>query len=334
MSESAFASAVTATPHIEYRRLDASEPLPQAMLGAVIFGASPRPQNDPRCVRVGLTPLRGSGIMELWHADGSVQAGFDGLIRYCADRHHLAGAIELDERRFGGLQGASEAAYAALRGFLAASAYRHPLRIWNYFDGINRGEGDAERYKRFCLGRTAGFGSQGNGDFPAATAIGRRDGNYMLQVYWLAGRRPGLPLENPRQVSAYCYPRQYGPAAPSFSRAMLVSERLVMISGTASIVGHASHHPGDVRAQLNEVLINLTSVLRLACALAPRLPSQLGASSLLKFYLRDAASLDLVETLLRERLPRQTPYMILEADICRSELLIEADCLHAGPSPV
>ncbi len=100
--------------------------------------------------------------------------------------------------------------------------------------------------------------------FPAATCIGRRDGDPMVQVYWLAGRAPGLPLENPRQVSAYRYPREYGPTPPSFSRAMLASDRLVMISGTASIVGHASRHRGNVRAQLDETFTNLANVLQRA----------------------------------------------------------------------
>jgi hypothetical protein len=56
---------------------------------------------------------------------------------------------------------------------------------------------------------------------PAATCIGRFDGVRRLQVYWLAAREAGLPLENPRQVSAFRYPRQYGPQSPSFSRALL-----------------------------------------------------------------------------------------------------------------
>jgi chorismate lyase/3-hydroxybenzoate synthase len=330
MSKSALSLAGASTPHIEYCQ-PAGRSLPADLLCALVFGTPAQAHADPRCVRVGLQPLRGEGIVELWHSNGPTQMGFDGPIRYCADAHHLAGAIELDERRFGGLAGAAEAAYAALRKFLADSSYPYALRLWNYFDGINRGEGDTERYKQFCVGRIAGFGAQPAEHYPAATAIGRRDGDPTLQVYWLAGRSPGVPLENPRQVSAYRYPRQYGPIAPSFSRAMLVSERLVMISGTASIVGHASHHPGDLTAQLDEVLVNLTSVLQRACAIAPLLPPQLGARSLLKFYLRDAAAAEKLDRLLRTRLTPQVRYMILEADICRSDLLLEADCLHGVP---
>jgi chorismate lyase/3-hydroxybenzoate synthase len=42
----------------------------------------------------------------------------------------------------------------------------------------------------------------------------------VLQVYGLAARHPGTPVENPRQVSAWRYPRQYGPTAPTFARGM------------------------------------------------------------------------------------------------------------------
>jgi chorismate lyase/3-hydroxybenzoate synthase len=111
---------------------------------------------------------------------------------------------------------------------------------------------------------------------------------------------------------------------------MLVSERLVLISGTASIVGHASRHPGDVRAQLAETLTNLSNVLQRAAGLAPGITPRLGAESLLKIYLRDESLLPAVEALVREHLPAQTPLLILHADVCRAELLIEVDCLHGG----
>lgn len=314
------------TPRIEYQPVGAR--LPADVLAAVTFGDGNPRHDDPRCVRVRLAPLRGAGIMEVWHAAGPVTVGFDGPIRYAADADHLAGAIELDERRYGGLAGATEAAYAALSRFVASSRHSYLLRVWNYFADINRGEGDQERYKQFCTGRTAAWGSRPRADFPAATAIGRRDGDPTLQVYWLAGRAPGVPLENPRQVSAFHYPRQYGPASPSFSRAMLVSERLLMISGTASIVGHASQHRGDAEAQFDETLANLKDVLRRAAGMAPGLQPVFGAASLLKVYLRDEALLPRVEALMRERLPPEAPYIILHADVCRAELLLEVDCLH------
>ena len=155
-----------------------------------------------------------------------------------------------------------------------------------------------------------------------------RDGRRTLQVYWLAGREPGIALENPRQVATYRYPGQYGPKPPVFSGAMLVAPDLLMISGTASIVGHASQHTGNVRRQIDEIIRNLDSLTR-ARAHAPALPARFGTKTLFKAYLRDRADLELVERELRARLPAGTPYLVLSGDVCRSDLLLEFDCLHA-----
>lgn len=331
MSDLATTLHAAPTPRIEYRQFDARAPLPKDVLCAVAFGSAPIQHDDPRCVRVRLEPLHGAGIMEVWHASGPVTYGFDGALRYAADPDHLLGAIEVDEREHGGIAGATEFAYAALSRFVASSRHPHLLRIWNYLDRINLGSGDDERYKLFCVGRAEGLRSAGwNETYPAATCIGRRDGNPILQVYCLAGRTRGVPLENPRQTSAYRYPRQYGPVAPTFSRAMLASDRLIMISGTASIVGHASRHPGDVRAQLQETLNNISNLLQRAAGAARGITPRLGAESLLKIYLRDPSLAGDVEALLKERLPSQTQFLILHADICRAELLLEVDCLHGG----
>src|SRR5688572_7391398 len=131
--DNAQAQRLTAAPLIQYREIAVGEPLPPDVLCAVSFGSSAR-SGDPRRVRVGLQPLRCGSITELWHASGPVRMGFDGQVRYAEDGHYLAGAVELDERRFGGIAGAAMAAYAAIRAFQAGSAYPHLLRMWNYFD--------------------------------------------------------------------------------------------------------------------------------------------------------------------------------------------------------
>jgi len=317
-------------PRIEYIALAAGQPVGEDVLAAVVFGDAERRLNDPRCVCVGLESLSSPAVAEIWRGTGPVRIGFAGAVRYTMDEEFLAGAVELDEREYGGLAAAARAAYSAIDRFQSQSTHPHLLRMWNYFDGINRGEGDAERYKQFCLGRAEGIGSRSPAEYPAATAIGRRDGSPILQIYWLAGRRPGVPLENPRQVSAYRYPRHYGPEAPRFSRAMLVSSRLLMISGTASVIGHASHHPGDLGAQLGATLENLAS-LRHRAAASGGPGDEWSASTVLKIYLREREMAATVASWLAEELPSPVQYMILAADICRSELLIEIDCLHQQP---
>ena len=329
MSGSALSRPGAVAPRIEYQRLESGHPLPDDVLFAVEFGSRATPV-PARCARVSLEPIAGAGLTEVWYANGAVHAGFDGPIRYAADDHHLAGAIEVDEREHGGLAAAAAYAYAAIAKFQLTSRFRHLLRIWNYLDAINQGEGDQERYRMFCSGRAQGLEALGLERFPAATAIGRRDGSSLLQVYWLAGREPGVALDNPRQIAAYRYPRQYGPTPPSFSRAMLVASDLLLISGTASIVGHRSQHAGNVRRQMNEIFSNLDSLMTRARAHSPGLPARFSGNSLIKAYLRNGADLAFVEAQLRERLPPGTPLLVLTGDICRADLLIELDCLHTA----
>jgi chorismate lyase / 3-hydroxybenzoate synthase len=316
-------------PRIAYLPLEPAKRLPANVLFAVEFGTRDAPV-PPRCARVRLEPLAGAGLTEVWYANGPVHTGFHGQIRFAADDHHLAAAIEVDEREHGGLAAAANFAYSAIAQFQQTSRYGHLQRIWNYLDDINQGDGDDERYRVFCSGRAEGLKTLRLERFPAATAIGRRDGSHMLQVYWLAGREPGIALENPRQTAAYHYPRQYGPTPPAFSRAMLVAPDLLMISGTASIVGHVSKHAGSVQRQMGEIFSNLDSLLARARAHGPALPPRFGSNTLIKAYLRNRENLPFVEQQLRERLPAGTPFLVLLGDVCRADLLIELDALHAS----
>ena len=317
-----------------YATLDPREALGDDVLTAVVFGAATPCPADPRCLRIGLEPLAGAAPCEVWRGSGPARIGTNGPIRYVEDGAHLLGWVSLDERRFGGLLEATEAAYLGLLGLHADSPYRHVWRMWNFITAINEGRGDDERYRQFCLGRARAFAATRGGSpaigYPAASAVGKQDGSRSVEVCWLAGRAPGTAVENPRQVSAYHYPRRYGPAAPSFSRAMLVPEHLLLVSGTASIVGHASLHEGVAEAQLRETLLNLDALLRRAQAAAQCGTVRIGPASLVKAYVRDAADAALVERRLREQCGADVPLLVLAADICRSDLLLEIEVAHFG----
>jgi len=306
-------------------------PLADDVLAAALFGARSVAPSDARCLRIHLEPLIGAGLSEVWQGVGSTRIGTAGPIRYVEDGRHLAGWIDLEEAGFHGLEEAAEAAYLGLLQFHATTPYRHVWRIWSFVADINEGAGDEERYRQFCLGRARAFAAvhatlPGIG-YPAATAVGKPSGARSLQVCWLAGRDPGVEIENPRQLAAYRYPRRYGPAAPSFSRAMLVPGPLLLVSGTASIVGHESVHPGDTIAQLHETLDNLDALLQSAGEVAARPVPRLGPGSLLKVYLRHAEDAAPVVQQLHARLGEELPLIILAADICRQELLIEIEAV-------
>jgi len=82
-------------------------------------------------------------------------------------------------------------------------------------------------------------------------------------VYFLASPARARALENPRQISAYRYPRDYGPDSPTFSRAAIAAATVgqqLFISGTASILGHESVHIGDAGAQARESAANIAAL--------------------------------------------------------------------------
>ena len=291
------------------------------VLAVIGFGPAPAASDDPRFIRVGLEVI-GDPRVEVWRTDGTVRHGRNGPIRWSGDGNYGCFVIEIAESGADDIATAAEHAYRELTQFIHASETPYVLRFWNYFDAINLGGGDDERYRRFCVGRVRGMDGHWRDAFPAATAIGRRDGVRALQVYALAARAPGVPVENPRQVNAWRYPRQYGPAAPTFARGMATPAGQLLISGTAAVVGSASRHEDDIAAQLDETLANIASLIGTASTGAAPKP---GAGSLLKVYVRERADASLIESKLRGALGEVEGLLILSGDICRRELLVEID---------
>jgi len=321
---------LSARLHVDY--VDAAPDVPLASddtLAVFGFGTSAPRHDDPRYLRVALQP-EGAAPLEVWRGHGPVRRGRDGDVAWAEDDALQFGVIELDEND--DIEAASVSIYAQMMAFTRTRGYPHLLRVWNYLDGITHGDGDSERYRIFCIGRARGLGEFDPRTLPAATAIGHNtaDGGPRLQVYWLAARTPGTPLENPRQVSAYRYPRQYGPQPPSFARGMLPPSAAMplLISGTAAVVGHESRHAEDVAAQLDETLTNLDSLIAAAHARRPELPLRMGAGTRLKVYVRDRDELDGVTALLRQRLDPAVQFIVLHAAICRRELRVEIDGTH------
>ena len=311
---------------IGYARAAAAEILGEPnVLAAIGFNGSGGGIDDPRWLAIGLDAV-GTSAIEVWRATGPVRSGRDGRVRWSSDDDYGFFAIEIEEPANGDIAAAAEQAYRELVPVIHRSTTPHVLRLWNYFDAINEGEGDEERYRRFCVGRARGMADVWQDRYPAATAIGRRDGVRVLQVYALTARVAGLPVENPRQVNAWRYPREYGPTPPTFARGMTTPAGQLLISGTAAVVGSASRHREDVAAQLDETLTNVESLIRTAGANAAKGP---GRGSLLKVYVRDAHDAPLVVAKLAEAMCEADGILVLRGDICRRELLVEIDGVHA-----
>ena len=327
---------------------DLRRPLPAAgdafdetrVLGGALVGdpsASRSPWPWP--AQAVLAPVLGDtrvAVEERWTADGDCLAGKFAGIAFRRSRDILFGVIELDEHAFAaagqksGLQAATEEAYRRIFQLLAAQDLPHLWRVWNYLADINRDTNGLERYRQFNVGRHdafVAFERAATGNVPAACTIGLRQGH--LSVAFIAGRVAGRPVENPRQVSAYHYPAEYGPRSPTFSRAVLVTlpgQETLFISGTASIVGHLTVHPDDVAGQSREALANVEAVIGEARRLSPAAAFTLPELSF-RVYVRHAADYPVVRDVLAERLGEAAEVLFVQADICRHDLLVEIEAI-------
>lgn len=290
-----------------------------------------------------------------WGAASGLQSGRSGSVAWRSDGQWLHGVLELgdtddtDDTEAAALDGPSlraapqaslatltHRAYQDVFAALEQSGCTHLLRVWNYLPRINAEGGGLERYRQFNFGRQQAFIEAGRSTVegvPVACALGTRGGP--LHVSFLAARDAmALPIDNPRQVAPASYPDAYGPRSPTFSRAALLdvgAGRLALfVAGTASIVGHASMHAGDVLAQTHETLRNLEAIVAQARA---RCTARFALSRLdCVVYVRQAAHWPAVREVLASALGADSLTLrgavALQADVCRSDLLIEIEA-HA-----
>lgn len=295
------------------------------VLALVRFQESVATSSDPRVCTIALPELGGTSTVEVWRGARPARTGVLDGVGYADNGAVLFLQLNLPESSAADLSLLTSTAYRRLFAAARARGYPHLLRVWNYFPAITREAGGLERYRAFCVGRHLAFlaeRAECESHLPAACAIGTRQPG--LQIYALASREAGVQIENPRQVSAFHYPRQYGPTSPSFSRAILKTwgpsnAAHLYISGTASVVGHASQHL-ELMAQLEETLRNLQALLDQPNRVVP----VVFRPTLLKIYLRPGFD----PAPLRDRIVQTfgaVPLLFLRAEICRADLLVEIE---------
>ena len=167
----------------------------------------------------------------------------------------------------------------------------------------------------------AGFGEAFPARAPAATAVGHTGESLVVDL--LAGRAPGVAVENPRQRAPIDYSPRWGPLPPCFSRATAVSaplpgddDRCALVSGTASIVGEDTRHPGNLEPQIRETFANLAA-----------LAGTLGGARFreLRVYVARADDTGAVAAAFAAEFPHLQRLEVAVADLCRAELLLEAE---------
>ncbi len=305
------------------------------VLGIVAFGKPWLGPKDIASAWVDMPVIGADRAFEVWTSMAPVQTETRGRIHSARNAQILFGCVEIPQGDRTHYDDLIYEEYCAIFDYLDQRGYPNLIRIWHYLPDIHFEERALERYRRFSLGRHEAFVAKGRAistDAPAASAVGKRSGATV--ICFLAAPRPGIPIENPRQVSAYSYPAQYGPRGPTFSRALFTSwdgQPQLYISGTAAIFGHLSQHEGDAGAQAGETIVNLRSVMDEARAHG-RMDVRQDTDLQFKVYLRQPEYHAVAQAQLRKAFGPGPSIVYLQADICRPELLLEIEVVCAARS--
>lgn len=214
-----------------------------------------------------------------------------------------------------------------------------PLRIWNYLpDPSQELAPGLDRYMVFNEGRNSGYrrwpGTAGEtAALPTASAVGSQSGD--LVVHCLASPEPGRAIENPRQTSSWRYSQRYGPTPPRFSRATvatIANRPVILIGGTASILGEDTVHVGDVDRQTQETVRNLAAVIAAACGEDDQ-DDVLDRLQHLRVYVTEAHTAETVRAVLASRCPHVPDIEFATTPLCRPELLVEIEGVAALNRP-
>lgn len=237
------------------------------------------------------------------------------------------------------LQERTRLAYDAIFKTLKQRGMPVPCRFWNFIPRINEPDDHGlERYRAFCAGRSQAFFQDiqaEEGFLPAGTGVGCQ-GEHVWVAFLATNKAAVSHLENPRQVPAYHYPPKYGPKSPSFARGTYLHADqggLLMVSGTASIIGHQSLHLEDVSQQTQTTLDNIAHLISDANLAQFEISAKLNLEQMeaVRVYVRHIEHLPLIQEVVQQRLGSLDKVMFLHSDICRRELLVEIEGIIPSP---
>lgn len=208
-------------------------------------------------------------------------------------------------------QGVFEVMDSALRS--VGMGFSHVVRTWWYLDDILSWYGDFNRMRdRFFADRRVY-----DGLIPASTGVGMRspDGQYVIGGLLAVRGDQSQEVVSPLQ----CSPTEYG---SSFSRAVEIwsaDRRRLLVSGTASITPDGrTEHPTDVRAQVSLTMDVVSAILGSRGMDWEHVTRAV-------VYLKDMSDLPAYIGYCGEHPSPHIPAVIIEADVCRDDLLFEIE---------
>lgn len=255
-----------------------------------------------------------------------------GEAQYCCTVSSATGSIKYENCL------ANISKYLSVHGMSFADV----IRQWNYIpDIIGFNEKGVEEYALFNEARAKEYSSADMQFYPAATGIGVSGDEAIIIIYaQVDNHRKSYAVENPMQISAYYYSEDVLNRIennlicpkPLFSRGTIIVSDVevenVFISGTASIRGEATIASESLAEQTLKTIENINTLIS-----ADNLFSSTKASNInslypvfLRVYVRNAEEHSIARDLITQYYPN-TNMILLQADICRDNLLVEIEGL-------
>lgn len=270
-----------------------------------------------------------NSLMPRWL--GGIEADWPELKGIVFDRHEVV-IDRAADMSAASLRRAVCDAYAGLMHDVARSAAPHPIRFWNYLPSIHDDmDGGLTRYMVFNAGRLDGLNQATGGDdvslgaVATASAVGTDTDS--LVIHCLSASRPARSVTNPRQVDPVRYSAHYGPRPPCFARAMAIDSPanggVLLVGGTASILGEASLHIQDLSRQMDETLANLAAVVAAGSGNSSAKPLKQFVE--LRTYAPASVDARTLALRLEPMFPNVESIEWMTADLCRPELLVEIE---------
>jgi len=249
------------------------------------------------------------------------------LVQIGQARHLYLGNVSGQDRQGRPLESfrrQSDAMFDAAVGILGEHgvAFADVLRTWIYLDDIDRDYGELN------ASRNAFFRREKVRRLPASTGIGAKlhpPGTWCsLDVYALL--TPEVAEAGVMRTPTLNEAPEYGSAFSRGMRMALAEQTYLFVSGTASVDEcGATAHVGDVRGQIERMLLNVEELLRPHGATFADLVHAVT-------YLKSAGDFELYRRLCAERRLVDVPHTIVQADVCRPELLCEMEAVAIVPT--
>jgi enamine deaminase RidA (YjgF/YER057c/UK114 family) len=270
------------------------------------------------------------------------------LVESDAEKAIFAGGISSDEFLDHQRSVQAEAAFSIMDRILRQESmtFADIIRQWNYVEDIvgynNQPENKIQNYQALNDVRSKYYATaQFVHGYPAATGIGMNSGGIILEFY---ANKPYvteeiIPIKNPQQKDAYDYsqqvlvgnslPIQTKKTSPKFERAKYISaenDKIIFVSGTASIKGEVTLGIGDVATQTKTTIENIRNLISHENLGTNQILNNYNALlfSSIRVYVKIPSDMEKVREICDASFPEvQINYLV--ADICRDALLVEIE---------